>query len=188
MEAALGWIGELVAWLVSWFPCMAICRKTHGGVKFVHGSKIVMIKPGLYWYWPITTEVETIVVVRQTLNLPPQRLTTKDDQVVSIAVVILYVVDDVIKALVDSADYDDMAEDIAGRSVADIVAQTDYDDLRLKQRDMENAMVRRCRTDLRPFGLYVEKCRITDFARTQMLSVDGPPMIVMSSEVPENTG
>ncbi len=178
MEAALGWIGELVTWLVSWFPCMAICRKTHGGVKFVRGKKVVKIKPGLYWYWPITTEVETVVVVRQTLNLPVQRLTTKDDKVISIGVVILYYVDDVIKALVDSADYDDMAVDVAGQSVADIVAETDYENLRSKQRDMENRMARRCRTDLRPFGLYVEKCRITDFARTRMLSVDGPPMIM----------
>lgn len=178
MEAALGWIGELVSWLVSWFPCLGICRKTHGGVKFVRGKKIVRIEPGLFWHWPITTEIEMIVVVRQTLALSAQRLTTLDDQVISIAVVVLYRVEDVVKALVDSADYDDMAEDVAGQSVADIVADSDYTALRTKQREMENAMTRRLRTDLRPFGLYVEKCRITDFARTRMLSIDGPPMIL----------
>lgn len=180
MEAAFGWIGEFIAWLVNWLPHLGICRKTHGGVKFVWGKTIKEIKPGLYVWWPPTTEIEVVPVARQTLTWEAQRLTTKDDHVITIKVVVVFTLEDVKKALVDTADYDDTAEDIAGEAIADIVSENTYDDLRKNQRAIENDMARKTRTTLKTYGLYVERCRIVDFAKTRMISIDGSPMIIIA--------
>ncbi len=157
---------------------LGICRKTHGGVKFVWGKTIKEIRPGLYVWWPPTTEIEVVPVARQTLTWEAQRLTTKDDQVITIKVVVVFTLEDVKKALVDTADYDDTAEDIAGEAIADIVAGNTYEHLRKNQREIENTMARKTRTILKTYGLYVERCRIVDFAKTRMFSIDGPPMIL----------
>lgn len=181
MEAALGWIGELVAWLVEWLPKMGICRATHGGVKFVCGRRIRKIRPGLYFWWPKVTEVEVIATARQALDLPAQRLTTKDGKTIILKVVPVYTVDDVEKALVDSVDYDETAEEVAQEAAAEIVLDKDWDDLRANLLgSIRTEITRRCRSILRPYGLNVEKCRISDFARTRVLSHDGPTTAIVS--------
>ena len=174
MDAALGWIGEFVRWLVAWLPHVGICRATHGGVKFVRGKNVREIKPGLYVWWPITTEIETIPTARQTIDLSAQRLITKDGKVVLIDLVIVYVVEDVVKALVDTADVDDTAADVAREAATQIVTENEYERLRrLIAAEVSTELTRKCRTALKPFGLYVEKVRAGDFAPTRVFSIDG---------------
>ena len=78
MESALGWLQSIFDTILKLFPRLLIVGATHGGVKFVRGSKVVELKPGLHLYWPIVTEIETYCVVRQVIDLPTYTLTTKD--------------------------------------------------------------------------------------------------------------
>lgn len=186
MEAALGWIGELITWVVEWLPHLGICRATHGGVKFVCGKRIKEIRPGLYWWWPKTTEIEVVPTARQALDLPAQRLTTKDGKTVALKVVPVYLVVDVIKALVDCVDFDETAEEVAQEAAAEIVLEKDWDDLRSNLLGtVRQQITLKCRQLLKPYGLKVEKCRISDFALTRMLSVDGQPIIIPDNETDE---
>jgi regulator of protease activity HflC (stomatin/prohibitin superfamily) len=113
MESALGWIGDLVTWLVSWFPHLVVINKTHGGVKFVRGWKTKVLEPGMHWYWPITSDIIEIPVVRQSLELAGQTLTCEDGKTVFISVVLVYEIHDVHEALVDTWDFDETIADIA---------------------------------------------------------------------------
>lgn len=179
MDAALGWIGEFVGWLVAWLPHLGICRATHGGVKFVRGKHVKRIRPGLYWWWPITTEVETTPTARQTIDIAAQKLVTKDDKVVLIDLVVVYVVEDVVKALVDTTDYEETAADVAREAATEIVGANDYQRLKTEiSTAVGTELTRRCRTALRPFGLYVEKVRAGDFVPTRVLSLDGVNLMV----------
>ena len=173
MEAAFAWIGQLANWLAAWIPHLRICRATHGGVKFVGGKHVRVIKPGLFVYWPCVTEIEMIPVVRQSLNLPPQRLVTKDGIVIYINLTVIYTIEDVKKALVDSYNHDDSAEDVALEATTKVVIRKTFAELREGLLgNIRDEITRAARTALRPFGLYVEKCRVSDFAQTRLLSHD----------------
>ncbi len=182
MEAALGWIGEFVGWLVSWVPHLGICRATHGGVKFSRGKIVKEITPGLFWWWPITTETELTPTAQQTLNLQAQKLTTKDGKTVLIDVVVIFRVEDVIKALVETIDYEDTAADVALEAVTEIVIGLTFDELHEQLCGKVGTQITlRCRSYLKEFGIHVKKCRISDFATTMVYSVDG---VGLSMEAP----
>jgi len=124
-------------------------------------------------YWPCVTEIELIPVVRQSLNLQPQRLVTKDDIAIYINLTLIYSVEDVKKALVDSYNHDDSAEDVALEATTKVVIRKTFAELREGLLgNIRDEITRAARTALRPFGLYVEKCRVSDFSRTRLLSHD----------------
>ena len=182
MEAALGWIGDLARWLVAWLPHMGICRKTHGGVKFTRGKHVKEITPGLYWWWPITTETEVTPTAQQTLNLEAQKLTTKDGKTVLIDVVVIFRVENVIQALVETIDYEDTAGDVALEAVTEIVIGNTFDELHEHLCGKVGTQITlRCRSYLKEFGIHVKKCRISDFATTAVYSIDG---VGLSMEAP----
>lgn len=152
---------------------MKICTATHGGVKFRHGKTVKIIKPGLFVFWPAVTEVVLIPVVRQSLDLPPQRLITKDGVNVYINLTVIYTVEDVEKALVANFDHDESAKDVALEAATKVVIRKSFQELRDNLLgNVRDEITRAARTAVRPFGIYVEKVRISDFAQTRLLSHD----------------
>lgn len=184
MEAAFGWIGELISWLIEFLPHLGILRKKHGGVKFKRGKIVREIKPGLYWWWPFVTETETTTCARQTLSLEAQRLTTKDGYTVSVRLVVAYWVEDVVKALVDTDDYDDAAEDLALDAVVEIISTNDWKWIHENlSGEVRNAVTRKCRGELKKMGLYVEKARIVDFTETVVYTMVGGGITMPVGEI-----
>ena len=174
MEGALAWIGQLAEWLGSLFPRLKICRSTHQGVKFVRGAKVKVIQPGIFLYWPIVTDVELYPVKRQTLNLVTQTLTTKDDEAIIFSIIVIYHVEDIEKALCDCWDIEDTITDIALQASVDVVAAHDFAQIRAGiSKGIATAITLKCRALLRPFGIYVEKCGVTDFAQTKVYRLVG---------------
>ncbi len=127
MESALGWIGDLVAWLVDFLPHLEVIPKTHAGVKFVRGWKVKVLEPGMHWYWPITSDIITAPVVRQSLQLDGQTLTCADGKCIYISMVMVYSIHDIEEALVETWEFDDTIEDIAQKCTASRVAEYDRD-------------------------------------------------------------
>ena len=164
MESIFGWFGDIMGWVMGFFPHLLIIRTTHKGVKFVRGSKTVVLEPGLRWYWPLTTEVEIMAVTRQTINLKSQRLTTKDGVQVSVSVVVIYKITDILKSLVETWDYVETIGDSAQAAVVKIITTNDYEKLisEISTR-VESALTARMRSKL---GLHVERAAFTDFCRT----------------------
>lgn len=176
METVFGWLGQLFQALLSLVPRLGICRATHGGVKFRRGSVVREIKPGLFWYWPLVTEVEIIATARQTLNLPTQRLTTKDGVSVVVAGVVVYTVRNVVQALTANWDHDATIGDISLAALARHVAFHTFDELLASQADegASDALTRLCREDLsRPYGLNVERFFVSDFVRAKAYAISG---------------
>lgn len=157
MDAALGWIGQIWDFLVSLVPHMGLMPKTHGGVKFKRRGRVQLVEPGLYWFWPIVTDVVAIPVKRQTLSLETQTLTTKDDYTVSVSATIVYEIRDVVKALSENWDIDDTVGDIAQKSVLGVVIDRTFEDLRAAISDEVPKEIRdKCKKDLRQYGVLVK--------------------------------
>lgn len=173
MEAAFGWIGDFLGWCVAWVPRIGLCRKNHGGVKWSFG-RAKEIKPGLYWWCPIWSEVDTMPGARTTARLSPQTLTTKDGRAISVRAIIVYTVDDYLKAMVDSWDVTDTINDVGLLAQVEIISQTDFDDVRSQMAtEMKKQITSRCRSELRTFGIKVEKAFMYECAEATTIRLIG---------------
>lgn len=170
------WLNDIFDFLWSLLPQMELLTPTEGGVKFKPGGRIVLLRPGhLYWYWPITTSVVTLETRRQSVEVE-QTLTTKDGFSVSVYTVVVYTVDDVEKALVETTDFDDTIEEMAQKGTVKAVMAREFVTILeslVEGTEMRNELTRGSRSALHPFGVKVEEAFISSFAETRVFSHNG---------------
>lgn len=167
MAEAFGWLGRIFEFLIDLFPRLAICRANHAGVKFKHGKTVKEIQPGLFWYWPLVSEITLIPTARQTLNLPAQKLTTKDGVTVSVEGVVVYHVRNVKQALVDTWDHDDTISDVALKALVRCVCARKFEAFvpQLVEGEIEKELTAACHDELKPFGVRVAQFFVSDYTR-----------------------
>lgn len=167
MEALLQHLGQVVQWLLAWVPHYIVVRKTHGGVKFVGGAKLVELRPGIRWYWPLMTHYECEPVTRQTFNLPNQVLETADGVQVLVSGVVRYRISDPVLAFGDAWDFNEILRDVSMSAVVSVVAGKDHVALRtgLVDQSLHKELTRQVRRELRSYGVSVQKAYLSDFAR-----------------------
>lgn len=166
MSSAFGWLQQLWEFIVSCIPHLDLLRVGYGAVKY-KGSKAYEIKPGLYWWMPLLTNVVTIPVNRQTNNLGAVVVPTKDSVEVALSPVVVYRVKDVYKAIVETDDLDEAIGDTAYRTIGEEVAKRTYGELRDQFADgsLTHELSKRVRSDLRPLGAHVETCFLSELTR-----------------------
>ena len=178
---ALDWINDIVLWFGQFVPEWDLLDPTEGGVKFKPGHKIVLLKPGhIYWYWPITTNVYKIETKRQTMAMS-QRLTTKDDVSVLVDTVIVYTIDDVEKAIVETRDHEDTISEIGEKVTVKPVMSRMFDDIRIDIADsnkLNNEIKSGARSELGAYGVKVVDGYISSFVETKVFSHDGTGMAI----------
>lgn len=170
METAFGWIGKFMEWVGAFFPRWEVVPMTHGGVSFVRGKNVKVIKPGLYWYWPIWTDFIITPVVRQTLDLPDQTLTTADAQPITISAIIVYDILDVEKALTVQYDLEDTIHDICQVAVRRYTVTRTFEDLRAGD---ERELKEEVRKQLTKYGVGVREASINNLAVTKVITLVG---------------
>ena len=170
MDAAFGWLGRIMETLGGFVPRWRVIPLTHGGVSFVRGKKVVAIKPGLYWHWPIWTDYVIIPTVRQSLNLPSQTLTTADDCAITLSTVIVYEVTDVVKALTHQWDLEDTIQDIALAAVRQYTVRKTFEQLR---KDDGSALKETIKRRVQRYGVGVRDAWVTDLAKTKVITLVG---------------
>ena len=179
MDTAFGWLGRFMDALGSFIPRLVVVKTTHAGVSFVRGKNPKEIRPGLFWYWPVWTDYIIVPVVRQSLDLPSQTLTTNDDQAITVAAVIVYEVNDVMQALTTQWDLDETLQDISCAAVREYVVARSFKAIQVddaaKLRDVIRKRVKR-------YGIAVRDAWVTDFARTKVITVIGSAMPVVEEE------
>ncbi len=185
MDAALGWIGTIAEFFIDLIPTLGICRANHAGVKFRRGKFVDEIKPGLFWYWPVVTECVLIPTARQTLDLTPQKLQTKDDVTVTVEGVVVFYVRNVKQALVDTWDHEDTISDVALKALVRSVTRRSFEEFRgvLADGSIEEELTAICHDSLKEFGVTVREFFVSDFARCRVFAhVGGGVATVMDEE------
>ena len=172
MDSALGWIGQLVEWIASFIPHYIHVKATHEGVMFT-SDKTKVLKAGLPWYLPFWSEPMLYPVKRQTLNLPPQVLTTKDDKEILASVVVTYEIDDIHKALVDTYDFEDTIRETAQGAVKKVLSTKTFDEVKADQHELDIELCRRIRSVIRVYGVKVLEAVITDLGKTRIYRLVG---------------
>ncbi len=182
MGAAFGWIGELIDWIADLIPRFEIVRKTHQGVAFVRGKHVKHIGPGLVWWWPFWTELEIYPVVRQTLNLEAQKLTTKDDKTVVAGAIIVYTIHDIVKAMTEQWDLPDTIDDLSSAAVCDFVTSNDFAWINTNRAVVKRHLTQVVAEALDEYGVTVVAARLTDFAQAKVIALVGEGAAVLEND------
>jgi len=170
MDAALGWIGDLVRWLTSWLPHLLLVRKTERAVKFIRaGTREV--GPGLHLWWPITTQVEVRAVVRQVLGLGSQTLTTKDGQAVVADGLLVFSIKDLHAFLVENWNAEDSLGEVGQAGIRKAIVNMDFAAVQGAMADVDNRLTKEAQKLLESFGVDVELMRLTSFARAHVVNL-----------------
>lgn len=162
--------------IFSLLPRPFLCRATHAGLRFKKDGSTVVILPGFQWYWPVFTEIELLPVVRQSSNLPPQSLISKDGMVVAASLVVTYKIDDIGVALGENWEVEKSIEDIGSAAAVKTIASREFKELAENLDGLiGKELTESCRKLLRPFGVRVLKVHVTDFApATVIRHLSGP--------------
>jgi regulator of protease activity HflC (stomatin/prohibitin superfamily) len=179
METIFGLFGRILEAVLSFVPRMVIVRATHNAVKWKRGKHPRAVPPGLTVYWPLVTDMDQIVVARQTLNLPTQTLMTSDQKQVIVGAFVVYRINDVVQAIGErNWDVESTLGDITQAAIVEEITKRTLNDLLAgisggQQSSLSKALKKNCLKQLRPFGLHVERCGLTDFSTTRVYRLIG---------------
>lgn len=171
MESALAWIGQIAEWVGKFIPRWFILDVREGGVKYVRGSRVVVLGAGIHWYWPVTTTYDTYPTVRQADNLATQTIVTKDDKTIAVGGMLVYDVEEVGKLLTMTAHAIRLVQDVSLTAVHDVCCNLTWDELKDEQRrgTLDTKLKNAAQKQLKDYGVRVIKCMLTDMAPTRVL-------------------
>lgn len=166
MGFGLEWINDIIQAILTIFPRPVIIRATHGGIKWRYGKDVKELKPGWHIWWPLVTEVETIVTARQTYNTPTQALMTKDKHEVVVGAVVVYSINDIAMAIGQrNWDVDTTVNDITQAAIVKVITQWNLNDILIDMNEeVKKQLTLACKKEMRQFGVYVHKVALTDFS------------------------
>jgi regulator of protease activity HflC (stomatin/prohibitin superfamily) len=183
MVMDFSWLSQIFEAVLSFVPRRVIVRATHRGVKWRMFKGPRELKPGVRWYWPLITEIEVIVVARQTLNTAQQSLLTADGKEIVVGGVAVYSINDVVKAIGErNYDVDDTVNDIIQAAIVEVLTAWNLEDLIGCMPDLERDLTKVCRRQLRQYGVYVHRAALTDFSTCPSMNIMGiNPIITAQS-------
>jgi regulator of protease activity HflC (stomatin/prohibitin superfamily) len=173
VDAALGWIGHIIDWVGQWIPRWTIIRTTHGGCKFVRGSRVVPLGPGVHFYWPATTELLTYPTARQAVDLRSQTLMTTDGKILVVGGLVVYEISDIEAILAHTWDPEQTIRDISLTSIHDVIVRLSWADLQSLHETgrLSLRLRKRVRVELAKYGVKVLKVSLTDLAPARVYKV-----------------
>ena len=177
MDSAFAWVGEIAGWIGQFVPTWTLVRATEGAVKFLPGGETKVLGPGIHWYWPVTTEVETAPVVRQVLDTQPQTIMTQDHEPVYVAGLVVYTIVDLHKFMVENYDAEDNLDDLVQTAIRKTIVNRDFLTIQKARADVDNRLTSDVQKVLMDFGIEVEAARITDFSRARVTNMVGNGLI-----------
>ena len=147
-------ITKLFDILFCWCPRFTIVQPDEKGVRVTCGGWVENLDPGLHWYWPMLTTMDTVNVSPQFIDLPNQYVTTDDGDTVAISGVVGYHIIDPKEALYNVQDYDVSLPNLAMGIIASKVGSDSLTD------DVLAELNNRAE----PWGIEIDSVIITDYA------------------------
>lgn len=184
MDAALGWIGDLVRALAQFVPRLQLVRATDRCVKFT-GPRTREVGPGLHWWWPLVTEMEIHPVVRQVKSLPEQKLETRDAVTVMVDAVLIFSIDDLHTFIVKNYEAEDSLEEVAQEAVLTVIGEMSMEQLRTPEmrKRVNQRLTSEAKKALKGFGVSTEKLRLQSLAPGQVLIHAGDSLVSIGVEM-----
>ncbi len=167
LELLAQWLNALT----SFIPRIGIMRASHGGIKYKHGSEVIEIKPGIYWYWPLVSYVDDFAIKRQTVNVPTQTIYAACGVSISAGCVVVFEITDIIKALYNTYEIEDTITDEAEALLAQVICKIESIDTNIIE--LNKTLTLEMRKRLSPYGVSVKRANIRDFAPSEVYRIIG---------------
>ena len=164
------WLAEIFNGLLSFIPRPVIVRATHGGIKWRWGSRVIELKPGWRWLWPLTTDYEIIVVARQTHKIrKPQIVESADGVTLAVGWVVVYCINDIVKAIGQrNWNTDTTINDITQSTITHVFNKYKYEYIQKHLcAKIEEELTSICKKELNKYGVLIYQVKITDFAKVE---------------------
>jgi regulator of protease activity HflC (stomatin/prohibitin superfamily) len=170
VDAALAWIGQIAEWVGKFFPRRIVMPVNMGGVKYVGGDTVVVMGPGIHWYWPWSTSIDTYPTATQTDNLPSQTMETADDVSITVGGMVTYSVHDVAALLSQTHSGFKRIQAMTLAGIHRVCCRMTWSELKNEQRrgTLDTKLRHGVQKDLAAYGVTIEDCQLTDLARTRV--------------------
>lgn len=162
MSSLFQWFESLISWFGLFIPRRIIVRKTDRLIKFKWNGEVSEEMPGMRFYWPISTEVEEITIVRQPLDVKSFSLVTKDNIPVIVDATVVYRIDDAIKFMSENFDSYTAVSEAVSASLRDILSQKTFREIQ-ESEDINDELTRIAQEDTEDFGVEIYYCRLQNF-------------------------
>ena len=130
------------AW--EWFIPWVIIDAYEEGIILQLGKFRRVVKPGIRLMCPFgIDQCKYETIVRQTSYLDPQSLTSKDGKPVTISGILVYVIDNIKKYLLDIDDAETDLQNMCYGVISDCVESTDW--LDIKTKEFNKTVLKKCR-------------------------------------------
>jgi regulator of protease activity HflC (stomatin/prohibitin superfamily) len=168
MDAALGWIGDIIKTLIKFVPHIVHVRATHAGVKFVR-AKTRVIGPGIHWYWPLVTYPFIYPTVRQVLPLEQQLVRTKDGRTVVVDGVVVYFISNIETFLVDNYEAEASLTEVALAGIRAAILDLTLDEIFSGRVKLDKRLTKEVGESLEEYGVTVEFAKLQSCAEGAVL-------------------
>ncbi len=171
MDSALAWIGQIAAWVGQFFPRWVILDTTMGMVKYPWGRPVACPPGGIYWYWPVTTTIKEVPVVRQADDLRTQTVVTADDKVILVGGMLVSEITDLVTFVATSYDGPTTIMEMGMAAIHDVCCKLTWEELKAMQRKgtLDTRLKNAAKDQLTEYGVNVLKVMLTDMAPTKAL-------------------
>lgn len=176
----MSWLATFFEKLFIWMPRIEILRATHGGVKwraspFRPGLEIIELKPGLHFYWPLTTDFSYIVTARRTVDVPPMSILTQDGQSMLVSAAVVFRINSVVAALGErNWDVDLTLVDVTQSVIFRLIRQHTVESLLAESPDdLIDELTAQTKREINKFGVLVERVLLKDFDRSRTYRMVG---------------
>ena len=161
--AWLEWLFQCVKVLGDLIPRRVLVEPTHKAVKFKGMKNTIVLHSGRYWYIPFFSTVYIIPVVRQSMYLKEQDITTLDGKPVKLRATVAYEVSDIKTALVNCFEFLEQIDDESMGIISRYCSTKTFDELRNDRPKFNRALTRLVGTRMLEYGVTVKRVQVISF-------------------------
>ena len=128
------------------------------GIVLRFGKFNRVVKPGVFFKIPFFDSVWKYTVITQSIDIPPQSVTTADNKNVVVKGIIRFTITDIKVFLLTITQPQDVLTDTTGGMIRDIIEDTRWDSII----DIDTRLTKEVAKFVKKWGITVEKVTLTD--------------------------
>lgn len=181
MELIAG-ITDFLKAIVAFIPRRESIPITHRGVKFRNGRffswfiwpfifwtqwwknwqpQAIQLGPGIHWWWPLFSQVETIPVNRQVRKLEAHDVMTKDGKPVRFRGTASYTISSVMRALVRTWAVENNIDDEVEAAFCSFVSSVHSGDLSGSREELNDRLTSVVSEQMKIYGVKILRAKLT---------------------------
>lgn len=140
-----------------------VVKQWQHGVRFRFGKiKLPILSPGLHFKIPFADDISNHATVVTTISLEPQSLCTKDGKNIVVKAHVKYRIIDLESYATKIWDAPDALIDVTAGIIYEKISKLEYK--KARETNLSALITPDARNEALPWGVYIEKVTITDFA------------------------